>query len=54
VDVQLTIDWKKLGIDPSTATIVAPDMKNFQTGRTFKLDEKIPVEKGKGWLLIIK
>ena len=53
-DIQLKIDWKQLGIDPAKATIVAPDIKNFQTGRTFKVNEKIPVEKAKGWLLIIK
>ncbi len=54
VDVQLKIDWKKLGIDPAKASITAPEMKNFQTGKTFKPNEKIPVEKGKGWLLIVK
>jgi hypothetical protein len=53
-DIALKIDWKKLGIDPSKATITAPDIKNFQHGKTFGLNEKIPVEKGKGWLLIIK
>ena len=51
--VRLTIDWQQLGIDPAKATITAPDMKNFQTGRTFRIDEPIPVQKGKGWLLII-
>jgi hypothetical protein len=53
-DVQLKIDWKKLGIDPAKATITAPAVKNFQPARTFQLNEKIPVEKGKGWLLIVK
>ncbi len=53
-EVQLKIDWKKLGIDASKATITAPEIKSFQTGRAFKLNEKIPVEKGKGWLLIIE
>jgi hypothetical protein len=52
--IQLKIDWGKLGIDPSKATIVAPEINKFQKGRTFQVDEKIPVEKGKGWLLIIK
>ncbi|WP_183574860.1 glycoside hydrolase domain-containing protein [Mucilaginibacter sp. X5P1] len=52
--IQLKIDWKQLGIDPAKATITAPDIAKFQQGRTFKLDEKIPVEKAKGWLLIIK
>ncbi|HSQ44761.1 MAG TPA: glycoside hydrolase domain-containing protein, partial [Ginsengibacter sp.] len=54
VYVQLSIDWKKLGIDPTKATITAPEVKNFQPVKTFQLNEKIPVEKGKGWLLIIK
>ncbi|SDD20441.1 hypothetical protein SAMN05216464_10154 [Mucilaginibacter pineti] len=53
-DFQLKIDWKKLGIDPSKATITAPEIKSFQPGKTFGLNDKIPVEKGKGWLLIIK
>jgi hypothetical protein len=54
VDVHLKIDWKQLGIDPSKATITAPEVAKFQHGRTFGIDEKIPVEKGKGWLLVIK
>ncbi len=54
VDIQLKIDWKKLGIDPSKATIVAPAIKNFQQPKTFDLNEKISVAKGKGWLLIVK
>ncbi|MEO6949758.1 MAG: glycoside hydrolase domain-containing protein [Ginsengibacter sp.] len=53
VDVDLVIDWKRLGIDPAKATITAPEIKNFQHTRTFKQGEKIPVEKGKGWLLVI-
>lgn len=54
VEVALNIDWKKLGIDPSKATITAPEVRNFQHARTFKVGEKIPVEKVKGWLLIVK
>ncbi len=53
-EVTLKIDWKKLGIDPAKATIEAPAVKNFQPARTFKINEKIPVEKGKGWMLILK
>jgi len=53
-EIALKIDWKKLGIDPTKATITAPEMKNFQPGKTFGLNEKIPVQKGKGWLLIVK
>ena len=53
-EIDLKIDWKKLGIDPAKATITAPGIKNFQEARNFKLNEKIPVEQRKGWLLIVK
>lgn len=53
-DVQLKIDWEKLGIDPAKATITAPAIKSFQPAKTFGPNDKIPVEKAKGWLLIIK
>ncbi|NHA06914.1 hypothetical protein G7092_24130 [Mucilaginibacter sp. HC2] len=53
-EIQLKIDWKKLGIDPSKATITAPEIRTFQPAKTFGLNDKIPVEKAKGWLLIIK
>lgn len=52
--IQLKINWQKLGIDPTKATIIAPDIKNFQMQRSIGNDELIPVEKNKGWLLIIK
>jgi len=54
VNVQLNIDWKALGIDPAKATITAKEIKNFQPAKTLDLNEAIPVEKGKGWLLIVK
>lgn len=54
VKVKLNIDFKILGINPDKAVITAPAIKNFQPAREFKPDDEIPVEKGKGWLLIIK
>lgn len=54
VTVQLKIDWVKLGIDPSKATITAPDIANFQPAKKFSASDAIPVQKNKGWLLIIK
>jgi hypothetical protein len=54
VDVKLKINWKSLGINPSRAKITAPEIENFQPAKTFKLTDKIPVEKNKGWLLIVK
>jgi hypothetical protein len=53
-EFKLTIDWNKLGIDSANATIIAPEIKNFQPAKTFALSDRIPVEKGKGWLLIIR
>ncbi|MGN7783055.1 glycoside hydrolase domain-containing protein [Niabella sp. 22666] len=52
--VKLGIDWEKLGIDPAKATITAPAINNFQEAKTFRPDDLIPVEKNKGWILIIK
>ncbi|MES1250264.1 MAG: glycoside hydrolase domain-containing protein, partial [Chitinophaga rupis] len=52
--VRLQIDWEKTGIDPTRATIEAPEMKNFQPHQTFRPGDPIPVPKGKGWLLVIQ
>ncbi len=54
VNIKLQIDWKALGIDPAKATITAPEVKNFQQAASFKDGDEIKVEKGKGWLLVIK
>jgi hypothetical protein len=54
VDVRLTIDWARLGLDPATATIEATAIAGFQEPRTFEVGEAIPVEPGKGWLLTIR
>lgn len=53
-EIELLIDWKKLGIDPTKAQIKAPEIRDFQPQRTFSPEEKIPVRKNKGWLLIIE
>ena len=52
--VTLTIDWQKLGIDKAHATIEAPAIANFQQEKKFTPGDPIPVEKGKGWLLIVR
>jgi len=52
--VTLQIDWGHMGIDPAHATIEAPAIANFQPARRFAPGEAIPVEKGKGWMLIIR
>lgn len=54
VKVKLNIDWKKLGIDPTKATISIPEIKNFQLAQEFSVNEELLVVKGKGLLLIVK
>lgn len=53
-NIKLRIDWTALGIDPAKATLTAPDIKNFQPARAFDVNDEIPVQPGKGWLLILK
>lgn len=50
--VSLSVDWAKLGLDPSKVTLHAPAVENFQTEATWKPGETITVPKGKGLLII--
>lgn len=54
VAVRLSIDWKALGLRPENARIWAPAIQNFQGFAEFRADQPIPVEAGKGWLLILQ
>ena len=54
VDAKLAIDWPALGLDPAKATITAAAIENFQPARAFAPGEAIPLEPGKGWLLVIR
>ena len=53
-DVKLTIDWKKLGIDKSSCTILIPAIKGFQEEKSLKTDEAIPINPAEGKIIIIK
>ncbi len=53
VDVQLRIDWHGLGLGPTGWQVVAPAIDGFQPRRTFAIEAPIPVEPGKGWLLVL-
>ncbi len=53
-DVKLLIDWKALDISPEKATLTAFGSKDFQPAATFSPDQKIPVEPGKGWMLVLE
>lgn len=56
--VELKIDWKKMGIDPNKAKVMLPAMKGFQNGGALKINnghiEPISIEKGKGVIVWIK
>ncbi|HQX55676.1 MAG TPA: DUF6067 family protein, partial [Pyrinomonadaceae bacterium] len=54
VDIQLYIDWIALGIDPSKASIIAPEIVGLQKAANLSADAKIRVDKNKGILLVIK
>ena len=47
-------DWKALCIDPVKATLVAPEIKDFQKETIFNHGDSIPVEPKKGWLLYLQ
>ena len=52
--VTLSVDWAKLGLDPSKVTLYAPAIADFQTEATWKPGDEITVPKGKGLLIIAK
>lgn len=52
--VKLSIDWAKLGLDPSKVTLHAPAIENFQQETTWKPSDEIVIPKGKGLLIIAK
>jgi tetratricopeptide (TPR) repeat protein len=52
--ITLDIDWKALGLDPATVKITLPDIDGFQEGRVLDPTKPIPVEAGKGLVLVIQ
>jgi len=53
VEARLEIDWKALGINPANVRIRAPAIENFQQAATFAVGRPVPLEVGKGRLLVI-
>jgi hypothetical protein len=53
VTCRLQIDWERLGLDQEKAHLVAPEIQDFQPSDSFWIEGPVPVEKGKGWLLIL-
>ena len=52
-EVRLKCDWQALELDASKARLVAPEIPDFQPAREWRLDEPIPVEPKRGWLIYL-
>jgi hypothetical protein len=53
VEVKLEVNWRALGLDPARARIRAEAIANFQAASSFLPGQPIPVQPGRGWLLIL-
>ena len=53
VPCRLAIDWDQLGLDPDTTSLYAPVIEDFQPARHWDVGDTIPVEPGRGWLLVL-
>ncbi len=53
VDLSLDIDWLALGLSAAASSLTGPAISHVQEARTFAPGESIPVEPGKGWLLVL-
>lgn len=54
VDCRLAIDFSALGLEASKARLRAPAVPKFQQPATFRPGDPIPIEPGRGWLLILE
>ena len=53
VECRLTLDWKRLGMDPAKARLHAPAVETFQEEKAFQPGDTIPIASKRGWLLIV-
>ena len=53
VRCSLRFDWRALGLDPSKANLFAPAVAGFQPPALFQPTDQVPVNPGRGWLLIV-
>lgn len=54
VKCRLKINWEALGLDRSKVLLQAPGIADFQPEASFDPNEALPIEPGKGCLLILK
>jgi hypothetical protein len=51
--VPLALDFQRLGLDPAKAHLYAPHIQDFQSEALFDPGQPIPVEPGRGWILLV-
>jgi hypothetical protein len=51
-EVKLAVDWKAFGLDPKKTVLKAEAIEGFQPEAKFVANRTIPIEPGRGWLLI--
>lgn len=54
VSVKLDIDWNAVGLDPLKIRVMVPEIEMFQPALAPVSLEAIPVEPGKGWVVVIQ
>ena len=53
VQYRLVIDWDTLGLDRTQTSLYAPSIPDFQSAKTWGIDDAIDIEPGRGWLLVL-
>lgn len=52
--VKLSVDWKRIGIQPDNAVFSVPEVEDFQAEGLWGIHEQIPVKAKEGWLIVVK
>ena len=52
--VSLTVDWEKLGTDPSGFALFIPEIKDFQSEQASVSIDKMTIPGKKGFLIVLK
>ncbi|MFA5056931.1 MAG: glycoside hydrolase domain-containing protein [Opitutaceae bacterium] len=54
VTCTLEIDWESLKLDPAKTTLSAGEVTDFQPAAEFRPVDEIPLQPGRGWLLMLQ
>lgn len=54
ITVRLEIDWAAVGLDPARVGVTVPEIAGFQPGLTPASLDALPVESGKGWIVLVE